>query len=99
MGCVKTSQQGWDRSSYYFCINWESTPWHTHAYPPMQRNTRWTPFKTYQTWNKVLREDKNMQLVYRGTELGTKFNVKDTTKKEHHQDLTYSVKCPMKNCL
>ena len=49
--------------------------------------------------NKVLPEDKNMQLVYTGTKLGTKFNVKDKTKKEHHHDLTYSVKCPMKNCL
>ena len=40
-----------------------------------------------------------MQLVYTGTKLETKFNVKDKTKKEHHHDLTYSVKCPMKNCL
>ena len=48
--------------------------------------------------NKVLPEDKNMQLVYTGTMLGTKFNVKDKTKKEHHHDLTYSVKYPMKNC-
>ena len=40
-----------------------------------------------------------MQIVYQGTKLGTKFNVKDKTKKEHHHDLTYSVKCPMKNCL
>ena len=40
-----------------------------------------------------------MQLVYTGTKLGTKFNVKDKRKKEHHHDLTYSVKCPMKICL
>ena len=40
-----------------------------------------------------------MQLVYRGTKLGTKFNVKNNRKKDHHHDLTYSVKCPMKNCL
>ena len=38
-----------------------------------------------------------MQLLYTGTKLGTKFDVKDKTKKEHHHDLTYSVKCPMKN--
>ena len=38
--------------------------------------------------NKVLPEDKNMQLVYIGTKLGTKFNVKDKTKKKHHEDLT-----------
>ena len=49
--------------------------------------------------NKVLPEDKNMQLVYTGTKLGTKFKVNDKTKKEHHHDFTYSVKCPMKNCL
>ena len=49
--------------------------------------------------NKVLSEDKNMQLVYKGTKLVTKFIVKDKTKKEHHHDLTYSVKCLMKNCL
>ena len=40
-----------------------------------------------------------MQLVHRGTKLGTKFNTKDKTKKEHHHDLTYSIKCPMKNYL
>ena len=40
-----------------------------------------------------------MQLVYAETKLGTKFNVKVTTKKEHHHDLIYSVKCPIKNCL
>ena len=43
--------------------------------------------------NKVLPENKNMQLLYTGTRLGTKFNVKDKTMKEHHHDLTYSVKC------
>ena len=40
-----------------------------------------------------------MQLAYTGNKLGTKFNVKDKTKKEHHHDLTYSVKCSMRNCL
>ena len=48
--------------------------------------------------NKDLPEDKNMQLVYTGTEVGTKFNVKDKTKKKHHHNLTYSVKCSKKNC-
>ena len=37
--------------------------------------------------NKVL-QDKNMQIIYTGTMLGTKFNVKDKTKKEHHHHLT-----------
>ena len=49
--------------------------------------------------SKVLPEDKNMELVYTGTELGTNVNVKYKTKKKHNHDLTYSVKCPMKNCL
>ena len=40
-----------------------------------------------------------MQLVYTGSKTGTKFNVKDKTKKEHHHDLSYSVKCSKKNCL
>ena len=40
-----------------------------------------------------------MQLVYTGTKLGTKFNVRDKTKKENQHVLTYTVKCPMKNCL
>ena len=40
-----------------------------------------------------------MQLVDRGTKLGTKFNVTDKTKKEYHHDLVYSVKCPTKKCL
>ena len=43
--------------------------------------------------NKVLPENRNMQLLYTGTRLGTKFKVKDKTMKEHHHDLTYSVKC------
>ena len=46
--------------------------------------------------NKALPENKNMQLVYTGTNLGTKFIFKDKTKKGCHHDLTYSVKCPMK---
>ena len=40
-----------------------------------------------------------MQLVYTGAKLGTKFTVKDKTKKEHRYDLTYNVKCPIKNYL
>ena len=49
--------------------------------------------------SKVLPEDTSMQLVYTGTKLGIKFNVKNKTKKEHHRDLTYIVICPMKNRL
>ena len=49
--------------------------------------------------NKVLPKDKNRQIVYTGTKLGTKFNVKDKTKKGHHHHLTYSAKCSIKKCL
>ena len=40
-----------------------------------------------------------MPLVYTVTKLGTEFNVKDKTKKEHHRNLTYNIKFPKKNCL
>ena len=56
---------------------------HTFACPPTQRNTRWTHTLKHinREINKVLPEDKNMQLVYTGTKLGTKFSVKDKIKK------------------
>ena len=57
-----------------------------------------TPKHIKRETNNVLPEDKKMQLFYTGTKLGTKFNVKHKTKKEHHHDLTCSVKCRMKNC-
>ena len=47
--------------------------------------------------NKVLLEDKSMQLVYKGLSLELIY-VKDKTKEEHYHDfhdLTYNVKCPM----
>ena len=60
----------------------------------MQRYTKWTQLKYIKREiNKVLLEDKNMQLVYTGTKFSTKFNVKDKTKKDHHQDLTYMMRC------
>ena len=48
--------------------------------------------------NQVLSVNKNMQLVYTETRLGTKFNVNGKTKKEHHHNSADSVKCHMKNC-
>ena len=39
-----------------------------------------------------------MALVFTGAELGTKFNIKDKTSKEHQHDLTQSVVCPDLNC-
>ena len=37
-------------------------------------------------------------LVYTGTKLGSNFDIKDSTKKEHKHDLVYSVKCPEEAC-
>ena len=38
-----------------------------------------------------------MALLFTGTKLGTKFNIKYKTSKEHQPDLTYSVVCPDRN--
>ena len=39
-----------------------------------------------------------MELVFSGTKLGTKFNIKDKINKEHQLDLTYIVVCPDAKC-
>ena len=39
-----------------------------------------------------------MVLVFTGTKLYTKLNIKDKTSTEHQHDLTYSVACPDANC-
>ena len=39
-----------------------------------------------------------MSLLFTGTKLGTKFNIKDKTSEEHEHDLTYSIVCPDPNC-
>ena len=46
---------------------------------------------------KLLPEQEEVALVFTGTKLGTKFNIKDKTSKEHQHDLTYSVVCPGTN--
>ena len=46
----------------------------------------------------LLPEQEEVALVLTGTRLGTKFNIKDKTSKEHRNDLTYSVVCPDRNC-
>ena len=45
--------------------------------------------------NKILVNKHKATLVYTGTKLGSNFNIKDITKKEHKDNLVYSVKCPM----
>ena len=47
---------------------------------------------------KLLPEQEEVALVFTGTKLGTKFNIKDKTSKEYQNDLTYSVVCPDLNC-
>ena len=47
---------------------------------------------------KLLPEQEGVALVFTGTKLGTKFNIKDKTSKEKQCDLTYSVVCPDANC-
>ena len=47
---------------------------------------------------KLLAEQEEVALVFTGTKLGTKFNIKDKTSKEHQHDLAYSVVCPDLNC-
>ena len=44
--------------------------------------------------NKILPDKQKATLVYTSTKLGSNFNIKDITKKEHKCDLVYSVKCP-----
>ena len=48
--------------------------------------------------NKALPDKRKATLVYTGTKLGSNFNIKDITRKEHKHDLVYSVKCPEKTC-
>ena len=65
-------------------FNWESTPWYTHAYLSLSSHTKVNKENTRnikREINEVLPEGKKMQLVY----TGTKYNVTDKTKKEHHQ--------------
>ena len=45
--------------------------------------------------NHQLPENKEVQIIYAGTKLGSKTNIKDVIDKEHQHDLIYSVKCPL----
>ena len=48
--------------------------------------------------NKILPNKQKATLVCTGTKLGSNFNIKDTTEKEHKHELVYSVKCPEETC-
>ena len=47
---------------------------------------------------KVLPENHLSQHAYSSKKLGSFFNIKDQTKLQHNNDLTYLVKCPEKTC-
>ena len=47
---------------------------------------------------KLLPEQEEVALVFTGTKLGAKFNIKDKTSKEHQDDLAHSVVSPDPNC-
>jgi hypothetical protein len=46
----------------------------------------------------VTTDDKSMQVVYKGTKLGSQFKTKDKTKVEHIHNIVYKVQCPADNC-
>ena len=48
--------------------------------------------------NRILRDKHKETLVCIGTKLGTNFNIRDITKKEHKHDLVYSVECAEEIC-
>ena len=45
-----------------------------------------------------LAENKKAQVMYTGIKLGSKFNIKDATKKEYQHDFIYSAKCLLETC-
>lgn len=48
--------------------------------------------------NRHLPEVKKAQVIQAVTKLGSKFNIKDVTKKEHQHGSIYSVKFPLETC-
>ena len=48
--------------------------------------------------NKKLNENTKIQVTYKSSKLGERFQVKDKTKLEHRHNVTYKVKCPTKKC-
>ena len=50
------------------------------------------------TVKKILPQNRVTQNVYKSKELGSDFNIKDSTKLEHQHDLTYFTQCPGVNC-
>ena len=50
------------------------------------------------TFKKKLSQNHVTQNVYKSKKLGSYFTIKDSTKLEHQNDLTYFTQCPGVNC-
>ena len=47
---------------------------------------------------KIIPANNTCKIIYKGTKLGSKFNVKDKINKKHKHDLVYKATCPNENC-
>ena len=50
------------------------------------------------TLKSVIPANKTCKIIYTGTKLASKFNVKDKISKEQKHDLIYKAQCPDLNC-
>ena len=50
------------------------------------------------TLKSVIPGNNKCKIIYTGTKLASKFNVKDNIRKEHKHDLIYKAQCPDLNC-
>ena len=50
------------------------------------------------TLKRCTQQNETFKVVYTGTKLGSCFNLKDKTKREHQQNVVYRASCPNENC-
>ena len=50
------------------------------------------------TLKSVIPTNNTCNIIYTGTKLASKFNIKDKISKEHKHDLIYKAQCPDLNC-
>ena len=50
------------------------------------------------TLKSVIPANNTCKIIYTGTKLASKFNIKDKISKEHKHDLIYKAQCPDLNC-
>ena len=50
------------------------------------------------TLKSVIPANNTYKIIYTGTKLASKFNIKDKISKEHKHDLIYKARCPDLNC-